>query len=276
MGSEYDGGLQIWRKRLGIWRKADGRRMEAHNILTPSPSLLTLALFGIFGTKLICFTFCEGSPSILHEHKRKYWVFWHESVTDGLMVSVEGLTALATSRGLAVPDPNDSCPHVHPPSSPADNGTNQSLCITFEHFGALYIEYWTELCGHVPLLGTHPSGPMLISELNRDQISLMWDIIYGQININMCRDNICKKNQQKNILSHIFCRFLFGWVWLGGSCGALEWVHVTSSYLSTSPAGKDWIHQNMFHGNHENTEKAARRDAEQRLFCGTAEWSWVN
>ena len=59
MSFEYDGGLQIWRKRLWIWRKADGRRMEAHNILTPSPSLLTLALFGIFGTKLICFTFCE-------------------------------------------------------------------------------------------------------------------------------------------------------------------------------------------------------------------------
>ena len=183
------------------------------------------------------------------------------------MVSLEGLTALATSRGLAIPDPNDSCPHVDPPS----------LCITFEHFEALYIEYWTELCGHVPFLGTHPSGPMLISELNRDQISLMWDIIYGQININMCGDNICKKiNTEQKSCRTFFVDFYLVGFWLGGSCGALEWVHVTSSYLSTSPAGKDWIHQNMFHGNHENTEKAARRDAEQRLFCGTAEWSWVN
>ena len=50
-------------------------------------------------------------------------------VTDGLMVSPEGLTAFATSRGLAY-DPNDSCPHVGPAFSsinPIDNGTNRSL-----------------------------------------------------------------------------------------------------------------------------------------------------
>ena len=275
MGSEYDGGLQIWRKRLRIWRKADGRRMEAHNILTPSPSLLTLTLFGIFGTKLICFTFCEA----LHPARAQEKVLssltweryrWFDGIS-GRFDCVGYIPRISHSRSQWF------LPTCGPAFFSTDNGTIQSLCITFEHFEALYIEYWTELCGHVPFLGTHPSGPMLISELNRDQISLMWDIIYGQININMCGDNICKKiNTEQKSCRTFFVDFYLVGFWLGGSCGALEWVHVTSSYLSTSPAGKDWIHQNMFHGNHENTEKAERRDAEQRLFCRTGEWSWVN
>ena len=79
MGAEYDIGLQIWRKRLRIWRKADGRRMEAHNILTPSPSLLTLALFGIFGTKLICFTFCEALHPARAQEKVLSILTWERS-----------------------------------------------------------------------------------------------------------------------------------------------------------------------------------------------------
>ena len=117
-----------------------------------------------------------------------------------------------------------------------------------------------------PFLEPIPA-PMLISELNRDQISLMWDIIYGQININMWTTSV--KWKLEKIMFYFFSIF----IWLvgvaGEKSGALEWVHVTYSYLSTSPAGKDWIHQNMFHGNHENTEKAARGDAEQRFFCGS-------
>ena len=119
-------------KTRNLTEKPDGRRMEAQNILTPRPSLLILALFGIFGTKLICYTFLgytipqaggqqQKGPSILT------WL--GSGVTDGLMVSPEGLTAFATSRGLAY-DPNDFCPHVGPAFfsiNPIDNGTNQSL-----------------------------------------------------------------------------------------------------------------------------------------------------
>ena len=118
-------------KTRNLTEKHDGRRMEAQNILTPRPSLLILALFGIFGTKLICYTFLrvhlssggqqQKGPSILT------WL--GSGVTDGLMVSPEGLTAFATSRGLAY-DPNDFCPHVGPALfsiNPIDNGTNQSL-----------------------------------------------------------------------------------------------------------------------------------------------------
>ena len=105
-----------------------------------------------------------------------------------------------------------------------------------------------------PFLEPIPA-PMLISELNRDQISLMGDIICGQININMWTTSV--KGKLEKIMFYFFSLF----IWLvgvaGEKSGALEWVHVTYSYLSTSPAGKDWIHQNMFHGNHENTEKAA-------------------
>ena len=50
---------------------------------------------------------------------------------------------------------------------------------------------------------------MLISELNRDQMSLMWDIIYGQININICT------NQQRKTRKYLLDSF-FGWVWLAG------------------------------------------------------------
>ena len=118
-------------KTRNLTEKPDGRRMEAQNILTPRPSLLILALFGIFGTKLICDTFLrvhlssggqqQKGPSILT------WL--GSGVTDGLMVSPEGLTAFATSRGLAY-DPNDFFPHVGPAFfsiNPIDNGTNQSL-----------------------------------------------------------------------------------------------------------------------------------------------------
>ena len=118
-------------KTRNLTEKPDGRRMEAQNILTPRPSLLILALFGIFGTKLICYTFLrvhlssggqqQKGPSILT------WL--GSGVTDGLMVSPEGLTAFATSRGLAY-DPNDFSPHVGPAffsMNPIDNGTNQSL-----------------------------------------------------------------------------------------------------------------------------------------------------
>ena len=234
MGSEYDGGLQIWRKRLWIWRKADGRRMEAHNILTPSPSLLTLALFGIFGTKLICFTFCEALHPARAQEKVLSILTWERSRwfdgISGRFDCIGYIPRISHSRSQWF------LPTCGSAFFSTDNGPIQSLCITFEHFEALYIEYWTELCGHVPFLGTHPSGPMLISELNRDQISLMWDIIYGQININMCGDNICKKNQHRTkILSHIFCRFLFGWVLVGeelwctwvGSCHIQLFIHFT-------------------------------------------------
>ena len=118
-------------KTRNLTEKPDGRRMEAQNILTPRPSLLILALFGIFGTKLICYTFLgyiypqEGN----NENGSSILTWPGSGVTDGLMVSPEGLTAFATSRGLAY-DPNDSCPHVGPAFSsinPIDNGTNQSL-----------------------------------------------------------------------------------------------------------------------------------------------------
>ena len=230
MGSEYDGGLQIWRKRLGIWRKADGRRMEAHNILTPSPSLLTLTLFGIFGTKLICFTFCEAlHPARAQEKVLSILTWeryrWFDGIS-GRFDCVGYIPRISHSRSQWF------LPTCGPAFFSIDNGTIQSLCITFEHFEALYIEYWTELCGHVPFLGTHPSGPMLISELNRDQISLMWDIIYGQININMCGDNICKKinTEQKSCRTFFVDFYLVGgelWCTWVGSCHIQLFIHFT-------------------------------------------------
>ena len=205
-------GLRIWRRTRDLtektgnltegWWKTD-RGSQYFDTL---PFIThTRALFGIFGTKLICFTFCEA-PSIEHEHKRKYWVFWHESVTDGLMVSLEGLTAFATSRGLALPIPMIPAHMWTRLLLHIDNGTNQSLCITFEHFGtALYIEYWTEFCGHVPLLQTHPSPHVDIwikqgsnitnvgHYLRSDQYQHVWTTS-AKIN----------REKHENILLHIF------------------------------------------------------------------------
>ena len=118
-------------KTRNLTEKPDGRRMEAQNILTPRPSLLILALFGIFGTKLICYTFFRVRHSSGGQQQKGSSILtWPGSgVTDGLMVSPEGLTAFATSRGLAY-DPNDFCPHVGPAFfsiNPIDNGTNRSL-----------------------------------------------------------------------------------------------------------------------------------------------------
>ena len=118
-------------KTRNLTEKPDGRRMEAQNILTPRPSLLILALFGIFGTKLICYTFFRVHHSSGGQQQKGSSILtWLGSgVTDGLMVSPKGLTAFATSRGLAY-DPNDFSPHVGPAffsMNPIDNGTNQSL-----------------------------------------------------------------------------------------------------------------------------------------------------
>ena len=118
-------------KTRNLTEKPDGRRMEAQNILTPRPSLLILALFGIFGTKLICYTFfrVHHSSGVQRQQGPSVLTWLGSGVTDGLMVSPEGLTAFATSRGLAY-DPNDFCPHVGPAFfsiNPIDNGTNQSL-----------------------------------------------------------------------------------------------------------------------------------------------------
>ena len=116
MGSEYDGGLEIWRKRLGIWRKADGRRMEAHNILTPSPSLLTLTLFGIFGTKVICFTFCEALHPARAQEKVLSILTWERyRWFDGISGRFDCVCYIPR---ISPADPNDSCPHVDTPSSP--------------------------------------------------------------------------------------------------------------------------------------------------------------
>ena len=102
-------------------------------------------------------------------------------------------------------------------------------------------------------------APMLISELNRDQISLMWDIIYGQININMWTTSV-KINREKLEKN---CRNFFQRIsiWSGGVAGersgALEWVpcHIqlfihftvrkglnTSKYVSRKSRkyGKSW------------------------------------
>lgn len=197
-------GLRIWRRTRDLtektgnltegWWKTD-RGSQYFDTL---PFIThTRALFGIFGTKLICFTFCEA-PSIEHEHKRKYWVFWHESVTDGLMVSLEGLTAFATSRGLALPIP----------MIPAHMWTGHAFfsILTMEQT-SLYASP-LNILGQLFILNIEPNSvvtcpfyrpipaPMLISELNRDQISLMWDIIYGQININMWTTSV-KINREK-------------------------------------------------------------------------------
>ena len=131
-------------KTRNLTEKPDGRRMEAQNILTPRPSLLILALFGIFGTKLICYTFFRVHHSSEGQQQKGSSILtWLGSgVTDGLMVSPEGLTAFATSRGLALPIPMIPAHMWTRLLLHIDNGTNQSLCITFEHFGtALYIEY---------------------------------------------------------------------------------------------------------------------------------------
>ena len=196
------------------------------------------------------------------------------------MVSPEGLTAFATSRGLALYRSQWFLPTCGPASFSIDNGTNQSLCITFEHFGAaLYIEYWTEFCGHVPLLQTHPSPHVDIWIKQGSNITNVGHYLRSDQYQHV--DNICKTQQRQIWEKNLVVIFLADsyLVGRGSGCGCL--VHlsgfpVTSSYLSTSPSGKDWIHQNMFHGNHANTEKAERRDAEQRLFCRSGEWSWVN
>ena len=268
MGSEYDGGLQIWRKRLGIWRKADGRRMEAHNILTPCPSLLTLGLFGIFGTKLICFTFCEPLHLARAEQKVLSILTWERyRWFDGISGRFDCVGYISRISRVAIP----MIPaHMWTRLLSIDNGTNPSLCITFEHFGAaLYIEYWTESCGHVPLLETHPCPHVDIWIKQGSNVTNVGHYLRSD------QYQHLHKSTQRKTGKYLLDSY-FGWVWLGRGLVHLSGFPVTSSYLSTSTAGKDWIHQNMFHGNHENTEKAARRNPEQRLFCGTVEWSWVN
>ena len=121
-------------------------------------------------------------------------------------------------------------------------------------------------CGHVPVFGTHPCPDVDIWIKQGSSITNVGHYLRSDQYQHV--DNICKRKTWK-MMFYFFSIF----IWLvgvaGEKSGALEWVHVTYSYLSTSPAGKDWIHQNMFHGNHENTEKAARGDAEQRFFCGS-------
>ena len=115
------------------------RRMDAHNIVTPGPSLLILALSRIFGTKLICFTFCEvlqsstsSTKSILTGERSR----WFDAIS-GRFDCAGYNTRISFRFQWFLP----TCDHAF---SDNDNGANQSLCITFEHLEALYIEYWTE------------------------------------------------------------------------------------------------------------------------------------
>ena len=217
MGSEYDGGLQIWRKRLGIWRKADGRRMEAHNILTPCPSLLTLGLFGIFGTKLICFTFCEPLHLARAELKVLSILTWERyRWFDGISGRFDCVGYVSRISRVAIP----MIPaHMWTRLLSIDNGTNPSLCITFEHFGAaLYIEYWTKFCGHVPLLETHPCPHVDIWIKQGSNITNVGHYLRSD------QYQHLHKSTQRKTRKYLLDSY-FGWVWLAGErSGALEWI----------------------------------------------------
>ena len=138
-----------------------------------------------------------------HQQKGSSILTWPGSgVTDGLMVSPEGLTAFATSRGLAY-DPNDFCPHVGPAFfsiNPIDNGTNQSLYMhhlwTFWGFFSP-IEYWTEPCGHVPLLGTRPCPHVDIWIKQGSNITNVGHYLRSDQYQHV--DNICKSKNKENI-----------------------------------------------------------------------------
>ena len=103
-------------------------------------------------------------------------------------------------------DPNDSCPHVDPPPSPLTMEQTNLYASPLNILGRLFIlNIEPNSVVTCPFYRPIPA-PMLISELNRDQISLMWDIIYGQININMWttsvklnRENLKTSSQSSEI-----------------------------------------------------------------------------
>ena len=77
--------------------------------------------------------------------------------------------------------------------------TNLYICITFEHFRDFFppIEYWTELCGHVPLLETRPCPHVDIWIKQGSNITNVGHYLRSDQYQHV--DNICKsKNKEKD------------------------------------------------------------------------------
>ena len=115
-----------------------------------------------------------------------------------------------------------------------------------------------------PFLEPIPA-PMLISELNRDQISLMGDIICGQININMWTTSV-KGKLEKIMFYFFFYIYLVGrrcrgevWCTWVGSCHIQLFIHFT---------GRKGLNTSKY-VSRKSRKYGKSCDAEQRFFCGS-------
>ena len=86
------------------------------------------------------------------------------------------------------------------------------ICITFEHFGDFFppIEYWTEPCGHVPLLGTRPCPHVDIWIKQGSNITNVGHYLRSDQYQHV--DNICKsKNKWEIKMKMFFLWILEAW-----------------------------------------------------------------
>ena len=176
MGSEYDRRLRIWRKRLGIWwkEKTDG----CSQYFDTRPFITHTRTISDIWHKTNLFHFLWGFP-IEHELNKKYfdrrafqmvwcylWKVWLRWIQHKDKLPIPMIPAHMWPRLL----------------------WQWGKPILMHHLwtfgGALHWILNRVAVVTCPFLEPIPA-PMLISELNRDQISLMGDIICGQININM-------------------------------------------------------------------------------------------
>ena len=82
--------------------------------------------------------------------------------------------------------------------------TDLYICITFEHFGDYFslIEYWTEPCGHVPLLGTRPCPHVDIWIKQGSNITNVGHYLRSDQYQHV--DNICKSKNKWEIKMKMF------------------------------------------------------------------------
>ena len=126
------------------------------------------------------------------------------------MLSLEGLTALDTTQGLAS-DSNDSCPHVTTPSLTMGQTNPYASPLNIWRRFTLNIE--PSRCGHVPVFGTHPCPDVDIWIKQGSNITNGGHYLRSDQYQHV--DNICKRKTWKNHVV-IFFLYLFGWSALPG------------------------------------------------------------
>ena len=179
------------------------------------------------------------------------------------MLSLEGLTALDTTQGLAS-DSNDSCPHVTTPSLTLTMGQTNPYASPLNIWRRFTLNIEPSRCGHVPVFGTHPCPDVDIWIKQGSNITNGGHYLRSDQYQHV--DNICKRKTWKNDVVIFFYIYLVGrrcrgevWCTWVGSCHIQLFIHFT---------GRKGLNTSKY-VSRKSRKYGKSCDAEQRFFCGS-------